>query len=323
MLVDRNGKAARRLAASDSRHGGRQTDKLSLQIDQGASAAAEVQPRICLDERSILMPGDAKTIHLIEHRLRRGAAPKIADDPPGRAGATVAEAGGKGIGDRDHELALAEPSAVAELDSLQRQNLRVQHLKHRQVAAAVRRVDVGVTPLPAWKTHVDLFGVADDVEVRQDQSVRIDDDAAAERFRHVAWIRKIETAVDLPVDLFRLTEPRPLGQFIAKLIDPGDFRRGRGGQESAVRVEGAQLAGRIRGNALAEPIAINLASRHEHAGDRRFGLRDRTLHRRFKCLSVLEGFTSKYDGVKSKKADCCGREQAYHGQTPAQETMGP
>ena len=67
----------------------------------------------------------------------------------------------------------------------------------RSLHARIGGVNVGVSAPAPRQTHVDFRRTLDDVIVRQNQPLRIDDHAAAERRRHVVRIAQIELALQL------------------------------------------------------------------------------------------------------------------------------
>src|SRR5262249_31716315 len=83
-----DGETAWGLTARDGRRRARQADQLALEVDQGAAAAAQVQPGVGLDQGAVVVQR-ARALFLT---MRGGStAAHVADDAPTRARFAVAK----------------------------------------------------------------------------------------------------------------------------------------------------------------------------------------------------------------------------------------
>src|SRR5262249_7470307 len=91
---------------------GCQANKLSVQVNESAAAAPEIESSVGLDERGKLAQRFvAASLFLLVQQWRPAA--QITHDPPGRARAAVTETSRERIGQRQHELPLTQFFTVA------------------------------------------------------------------------------------------------------------------------------------------------------------------------------------------------------------------
>ena len=165
-------------------------------------------------------------------------------------------------------------------------------LEHGQIASRIGSVNIGERSFAPLQSDVDQHGVAHHVEVGQNQPfVRVDDDAAAERFGNVPRIGQVDFFPKIRVYLF------------VHFLGPAELAR------SLVRFKRLDERRRILDRRWWNDLVVDFIAGDQNANDGRLRIGDDLLHLLFEGEDL--GGHVAIGGSKGKRCRCEEGERQY------------